>query len=93
MKKYQVHAITGNHDCYYKNTNEINSPELLLNDYTNIKTYSKATDVNIGGLDILLLPWISMIITQRVLKQFKILRQRLQWDTLRLMVLRQLVDT
>ena len=60
MKKYQVHAITGNHDCYYKNTNEINSPELLLNDYTNIKTYSKATDVNIGGLDILLLPWISV---------------------------------
>ena len=22
MKKYKVHAITGNHDCYYKNTNE-----------------------------------------------------------------------
>ena len=60
MKKYQVHAITGNHDCYYKNTNEINSPELLLNDYNNIKTYSKATDINIDGLDILLLPWISV---------------------------------
>ena len=59
MKKYQVHAITGNHDCYYKNTNEINSPELLLNDYNNIKTYSKATDINIDGLDILLLPWIN----------------------------------
>ena len=59
MKKYKVHAITGNHDCYYKNTNEINCPELLLNDYSNIKTYSKATDINIDGLDILLLPWIS----------------------------------
>ena len=59
MKKYKVHAITGNHDCYYKNTNEINSPVLLLNDYSNIKTYSKATDINIDGLDILLLPWIS----------------------------------
>ena len=33
MKKYKVHAITGNHDCYYKNTNVINSPELLLTDY------------------------------------------------------------
>ena len=32
MKKYKVHEITGNHDCYYKNTNEINSPELLLKD-------------------------------------------------------------
>ena len=30
MKKYKVYAITGNHDCYYKNTNEINSPELLI---------------------------------------------------------------
>ena len=59
MRKYKVYAITGNHDCYYKNTNEINSPELLLNDYSNIKTYSKATDINIDGLDILLLPWIS----------------------------------
>ena len=42
MKKYKVHAITGNHDCYYKNTNEINSPELLLTDYDNITTYSSA---------------------------------------------------
>ena len=60
MKKYKVHAITGNHDCYYKNTNDINSPELLLTDYDNITTYSKATDINIDGLDILLLPWISV---------------------------------
>ena len=59
MKKYKVHAITGNHDCYYKNTNEINSPELLLTDYDNITTYSSAQDINIDGLDILLLPWIS----------------------------------
>ena len=59
MKKYKVHAITGNHDCYYKNTNEINSPELLLCDYDNITTYSSAQDINIDGLDILLLPWIS----------------------------------
>ena len=59
MRKYKVHAVTGNHDCYYKNTNHVNSPELLLNDYSNISTYSKATEINIGGLDILLLPWIN----------------------------------
>ena len=59
MKKYKVHAITGNHDCYYKNTNEINSPELLLTNYDNITTYSSAQDIKIDGLDILLLPWIS----------------------------------
>ena len=59
MKKYKVHAITGNHDCYYKNTNEINSPEVLLTNYDNITTYSSAQDIKIDGLDILLLPWIS----------------------------------
>tara|TARA_B100001564_G_scaffold133935_1_gene112265 strand:- start:930 stop:1964 length:1035 start_codon:yes stop_codon:yes gene_type:complete len=59
LKKYKVHAITGNHDAYYKNTNKVNSPELLLKDYDNIITYSKPTEINVGGLDILLLPWIN----------------------------------
>ena len=30
LKKYKVHMIVGNHDCYYKNTNDVNSPALLL---------------------------------------------------------------
>ena len=47
MRKYKVYAITGNHDCYYKNTNYVNSPELLLNDYSNISTFSKATEINV----------------------------------------------
>jgi DNA repair exonuclease SbcCD nuclease subunit len=59
MRKYKVYAITGNHDCYYKNTNYVNSPELLLNDYSNISTFSKPTEINVDGLDILLLPWIN----------------------------------
>ena len=59
LKKYDVHMIVGNHDTYYKNTNEVNSPELLLQTYKNIKTYSKPTEVNVGGLDILFLPWIN----------------------------------
>ena len=59
LKKYKVYAITGNHDCYYKDTNEVNSPELLLKDYSNIKTYSKAKELKLGTLKILLLPWIN----------------------------------
>ena len=59
LKKYDVHMIIGNHDTYYKNTNEVNSPELLLQTYSNIKAYSKPTEVNVGGLDILFLPWIN----------------------------------
>jgi DNA repair exonuclease SbcCD nuclease subunit len=59
LKEYDVHMIIGNHDTYYKNTNDVNSPDLLLQIYSNVKTYSKATEVNIGGLDILFLPWIN----------------------------------
>ena len=59
LKKYKVYAITGNHDCYYKNTNDVNSPELLLTDYPNIKTYSKAKEIKFDKLKVLLLPWIN----------------------------------
>jgi len=59
LKKYKVHAITGNHDCYYKNTNNVNSPELLLVNYPNIKTYSKAQELTLDKLKILMLPWIN----------------------------------
>jgi len=59
LKKYDVHMIVGNHDTYYKDTNEVNSPELLLQTYSNIKTYSQPTEVTISGLNILFLPWIN----------------------------------
>jgi predicted phosphodiesterase len=58
LKDYDVHMIIGNHDCYYKNTNQTNSPELLLKDYPNIKAYSDPKEVTIGGLDIAFIPWI-----------------------------------
>ena len=51
--------IVGNHDVFYKNTNEINSPSLLLNDYNNITVHDSPMTVHIGGADILFLPWIA----------------------------------
>jgi DNA repair exonuclease SbcCD nuclease subunit len=59
LSQYDVHLITGNHDCYFKNTNNVNSPELLLSEYENIKTHSEPTEIKVGNLDILLLPWIN----------------------------------
>ena len=58
LQKYEVHMIVGNHDCYYKNTNSVNSPELLLEDYTNIQKYSSPKTVKVGGLEIAMIPWI-----------------------------------
>ena len=68
LKKYDVHMIVGNHDTYYKNTNSVNSPELLLQTYSNIRTYSDPTEVNIGGLKILFLPWINQENEAKTLK-------------------------
>jgi len=59
LKSYDVHMIVGNHDCYYKNTNEVNSPELLLQTYSNIKTYSEISEVAIDNLQVLFIPWIN----------------------------------
>jgi len=71
LKKYDVHMIIGNHDTYYKNTNSVNSPELILQTYSNIKTYSEPTEVNIGGLKILFLPWINQENEAKTLKLIK----------------------
>ena len=59
LKKYKVHMIIGNHDCYYKNTNDTNSPQLLLQSYSNIMTYQEVTEVKIDNLNVLFIPWIN----------------------------------
>ena len=54
-----VHTIVGNHTAYYKNTNDVNAVDLLLREYDNVTIYSEATEVEIGGLPILFIPWIN----------------------------------
>jgi DNA repair exonuclease SbcCD nuclease subunit len=53
-----MHVFVGNHDTFYKNTNDVNSPDLLLNDYDNIHVYSDPTDIILDGTPIALLPWV-----------------------------------
>ena len=52
-----THVIIGNHDTYYKNTNEINALQ-NLNISFNTKVYTSCETVNFDGLDILFIPWI-----------------------------------
>ena len=59
LRPYKVHMLIGNHCIYYKNTNKINSPELLLNQYDNIKIYKESEDIELGGKNFLMLPWIN----------------------------------
>jgi len=57
-RNIETHIIAGNHDTFFKNTNEVNSPELLLGEYSNIHTYSTPTACEFGNASILLMPWI-----------------------------------
>ena len=59
LKDYEVHMLLGNHCTYYKNTNRINSPELLLEQYKNIRIYSEPKEILMGKKVFLMLPWIN----------------------------------
>ncbi len=55
--KLDTHIIIGNHDTYYKNTNEINAMS-NLSISKEAKVYTRPTEVTFDNLDILFLPWI-----------------------------------
>jgi hypothetical protein len=50
--------IVGNHDIYFKSTNELNSPDYLLN-FDNVNVYKDPITKDYDGLEIALLPWIN----------------------------------
>ena len=63
LGRYDVdtHVIIGNHDTYYKNTNEINSMNTLFTSFDGKYEpyiYTKATEVDFDGCKMLFLPWI-----------------------------------
>ena len=53
-----VYMLAGNHDTYFKNTNDVNSPDLLLKEYSNITVIDSPTDIQVDGVDICMMPWI-----------------------------------
>lgn len=59
MKNRQVHMLVGNHDAYFKNTNDLNSTELLLDSYDNIMIYRNTSEIELDGTLITLVPWIN----------------------------------
>jgi DNA repair exonuclease SbcCD nuclease subunit len=60
LRKRNLKMITilGNHDVAYKNTLEINSSTLLLQEYTNISIISSPMTIDIDGTLISMIPWI-----------------------------------
>ena len=64
-------SIVGNHTAYYKNTNEINTNDLLLREYNNITLFSEATELEVGGQPILFIPWINQENSKRTYEMIK----------------------
>jgi UDP-2,3-diacylglucosamine pyrophosphatase LpxH len=67
----KVHTIVGNHTAYYKNTNQVNAVDLLLREYDNVTVYSEPTEVMLGNLSTLFIPWINQENEANTLKLIK----------------------
>ena len=56
QKKINFYTLLGNHDITFKNTLEVNSPQLLLKEYDNIHVYDEPFTDKLWNVDII--PWI-----------------------------------
>ena len=57
-RNIKMDMIVGNHDTFFKNTNDVNSPDLLLGEYSNINAWEKPTELDFDGTSILMIPWL-----------------------------------
>jgi len=63
-RNIRVHMLAGNHDTYFKNTNDVNSVDLLLREYDNIEVIDRPQTIQIYDLpnnkrfEISMIPWI-----------------------------------
>jgi DNA repair exonuclease SbcCD nuclease subunit len=61
-RNIQVHMLAGNHDTYFKNTNDVNSVDLLLREYDNVNVIDTPQTIHLNygdvGSDVCMIPWI-----------------------------------
>lgn len=71
----QTYILVGNHDTSYKNTNDVNSVDLLLKEYENIQVIDKPMTVHLNyendADDVLMIPWICADNYDRCLEEIK----------------------
>jgi DNA repair exonuclease SbcCD nuclease subunit len=59
-KNIKLHCIVGNHTTYFKNTNDLNSIDLLTRNSDNVTSYAEARDITLtDGTELLFIPWIN----------------------------------
>ena len=54
-----LYSVVGNHTAFYKNTNEVNTIDLLLREYDNVHTLTECSNIDIDGCKICMVPWIN----------------------------------
>lgn len=57
-RQVKVYVFPGNHDTFFKSTNEINSLSLLLGEYKNITCVYESSNLEFDGVPIAMIPWI-----------------------------------
>jgi DNA repair exonuclease SbcCD nuclease subunit len=55
----RVHIICGNHDTFFRNTNDVNSLYELVGQYFNWSVYSEPKEIQLEHAKVALLPWIN----------------------------------
>lgn len=55
---YDFHLICGNHDTYFKDTNDVNALDVVMGQDSGFKYYIKPETVELLGIPVLFLPWI-----------------------------------
>ena len=66
-----LHTLIGNHDVAFKNTLEVNSPSLVVSDYSNIIVYTDFASVDFDGLAVDIVPWLCDDNESKIFKQIK----------------------
>jgi len=71
----EVHMLAGNHDTYFKNTNDVNSVDLLLKEYDNITVIDSPQTIHLKyadtSYDVCMLPWICADNYERSMEEVK----------------------
>lgn len=71
----EFHAVIGNHDTYFKNTNKVNAFDEIFKDSKDLKEwfnyYSEYTTIKIGGKSFDFVPWINVENEKEYLENIK----------------------
>lgn len=72
LKDFDYHVIVGNHDLYWSNINDVNSPNLLMEENPRWHLYeNELAEFEVHGLKIAMCPWINKTNKENLLNSIK----------------------